>query len=81
MHEEDGLKYRIRIKCRTLKGNHHGPDHTTLRRTWQIVRMGSYAKYWRLYVYRGDGRAHYLDLCFPNWLGSWPGTAGSEPRR
>ena len=56
-----------------LDGNHHGPGRSTLRRTWQIVRMQSYAKMWTLYLYRGDGRTIGLMVCFPRWLGEWPG--------
>lgn len=46
----------IKFSVIRLDGNYHGPGHSTLRRTWQIVRMGSYAKTWTLYIYRG-GRA------------------------
>lgn len=62
----------VKFEVGTLDGNHHGPDFTTLRRTWQIVRMGSYAKCWTLYVYRNDGRAHRFMVTFPHWLGPWP---------
>lgn len=61
--------------------NYHGPDHSTLRRAWKIVRMGSYAKTWKLYVYRGDGSWMGFSVCFPKWRGPWPESAGNEPRR
>lgn len=62
----------IRVRSYTLSSNHHGPKHDTLRNTWQVVRMGSYAKSWTLYIYRKDGRAHALNITFPRWLGPWP---------
>lgn len=65
----------------TLDANYHGPGGTTLRRTVSLVRMGSYAKFWTLYVYRADGRAHMLGVMFPRWLGEWPKSAGGEPRQ
>jgi len=61
--------------------NWHGPKATTLRSTWQIVRMGSYAKTWRLYVYHVDGSWTAFEICFPFWRGPWPKSAGNEPRR
>ena len=71
----------MHVRTYTINSNHHGPGSTTLRRTWQIVRMGSYAKSWTLYVYRGDGRAHYLNVTFPKWRGPWPNECGErEPR-
>ena len=63
---------RFQARTYTLCNNHHGPDHATLCNTWQVVRMGSYAKSWTLYVYRKDGRAHALNITFPRWLGPWP---------
>lgn len=69
----------LQIRLRTLDGNHHGDKHETLRRTWQWVRMGSYAKIWTLYVYRGDGSTIGFEITFPKWLGPWPKSAGSEP--
>jgi hypothetical protein len=72
----------IRLRVSTLTNNHHGPHFTPLRRTWQIVRMGSYAKCWSLYVYRSDGRAIRFEVCFPRWLGEWPKSCDEwEPRR
>lgn len=65
----------------TLSQNYHGPNHTTLRRIIALDRMGSYAKCWTLYVYRGDGRAHMLGVMFPRWLGEWPKSVGGEPRK
>lgn len=62
----------VKLKLSTLSSNHHGHEFTTLRRTWQLVRMDSYAKSWTLYVYRGDGRAHAIRLTFPRWIGEWP---------
>ena len=75
------MKGMITIRTGTLDSNHHGrPGFTTLRNTWQIVRMGSYAKCWTLYVYRRDGRAHMVTITFPRWLGEWPkGCDESEP--
>ena len=66
------MKFWPKFEFRLLDGNHHGPEFSTLRSTWQLVRMGSYAKSWTLYVYRADGRAHYLNVTFPRWIGSWP---------
>lgn len=71
---------RLHVSTGTLDSNSHGPKFTTLRNTWQIVRMDSYAKTWTLYVYRSDGRAHQLMLSFPRWLGPWPKEKGSEPK-
>lgn len=71
----------MQLRYRTLDCNHHGPSHETLRRTAQIVRMGSYAKMWTLYVYRGNGRTHCFEVCFPQWRGPWPESAGNEPIR
>lgn len=62
----------VKFSFSTLPSNHHGPAFATLRNTWQIVRMGSYAKMWTLYVYRSDGRAHAIGLAFPRWRGPWP---------
>jgi len=65
----------------TLDTNFHGSKSTTLRNTWQVVRMGSYAKSWTLYIYRGDARAHALNITFPRWLGPWPEKhSRKEPR-
>ena len=69
----------MHVHTGTLARNSHGPKFTTLRNTWQIVRMGSYAKMWTLYVYRSDGRAHQLMIAFPRWLGEWPNETG--PRK
>lgn len=71
----------MQLRFRTLDRNYHGPNHETLRRTAQIVRMGSYAKMWALYVYRGDGSTRCFEVCFPRWLGPWPKSAGNEPIR
>lgn len=71
-------KKLIRFEVGTLDCNYHGPNGTTLRRTWRIVRMDSYAKCWTLYIYRGDGRAHRLMVTFPRWIGPWPRDTGES---
>lgn len=70
----------VSFDTNTLDGNHHGPDGATLRSGFKVVRMGSYAKIWSLYIYRRDGRAHRLTIAFPRWRGPWPESAGNEPR-
>lgn len=75
------MKKLISFDADTLDGNHHGPNSTILRSGFKIVRMGSYAKMWSLYIYRRDGRAHRITVAFPRWLGPWPESAGGEPRR
>lgn len=62
----------LRIETDTLDTNYHGPNSTTLRRTWLFVRMGSFAKYWSLYLYLGDGSTYRIGVCFPRWIGEWP---------
>lgn len=71
----------VQFEFRKSDINYHGPDMTTLRRTWQIVRMGSYAKTWSLYVYAENGSYKAYRICFPFWRGPWPKSAGHEPRR
>lgn len=71
----------LHVSTGTLDGNSHGSKFTTLRNTWQIVRMGSHAKQWTLCVYRSDGRAHQLMISFPRWRGEWPAEhERKEPR-
>lgn len=70
----------IKLDTFRLDNNYHGPAETTLRSTWQIVRMESYAKMWTLYIYRADGSTIGLTVAFPRWRGPWP-KGSSEPRR
>ena len=66
----------------TLDSNYHGPKMSTLRNTCKVVRMGSYAKSWTIYIYRNDGRAHALNFTFPRWRGPWPAQCSEkEPIR
>lgn len=80
------MRKYIQLSFGTLSTNYHGRKDSglysgkTLRRTVRLTRMGSYAKYWTLYIYRGDGRAHMIGVAFPRWLGPWPKSAGGEPR-
>jgi len=69
----------VQLAVDTLDGNHHGPDHTTLRSTWQVVRMDAYVKSWTLYIYRADGSTINIRVTLPRWRCDWPTSAGSEP--
>lgn len=71
----------VQFKLYHSTENWHGPNHTVKRSTWQIVRMGSYAKMWTLYRYRADGSYVGYQLTFPFWRGPWPKSAGTEPLR
>ena len=67
------MKWKVQFRTGTLDGNHHGPGGSIRRNTFKTVRMNSYAKYWRLYVYGSSGRTRYFDMIFPNWIGPWLG--------
>jgi len=74
------LKYlRIRVRTGKIACNWHGPQRNILRRTVRLVRMGSYAKMWTFYLYRGDGSVRLIEVAWPHWLGDWPKSAGNEP--
>jgi len=75
------LRKWVQFGGRKFAENYHGPSRLPLRRTWQIVRMGSYAKMWTLYIYWSDGSGVAVTLAFPQWLGPWPESAGNEPIR
>jgi hypothetical protein len=67
------MLFPIKISAGVLPGNHHGrPDYTTLTRTARIYRMESYSKQWRLYLYGKTGRAYWINVDFPHWIGGWP---------
>lgn len=57
---------RLSIHVGSLKGNHHGPDGSTLRSTRQRFKLGNYpmSRYvgWRWYRYRVDGSSRFLDV-------------------
>jgi hypothetical protein len=61
--------------------NYHGPNDTTLRRCFKLVRMGSYAKMWSIYRYHNGGGWTRYTVTFPRWQGPWPASAGNEPNR
>lgn len=73
----------IKFRLWTLDSNSHGrPWPTTLKATWQIVRMGSYAKIWTLYIYGRMGKVYALTVTFPLWRGPWPEKCSEpEPRK
>lgn len=65
-------KFRPSFDFSKSDKNYHGTNRQPLRSTWQIVRMGSYAKCWSLYVYNQCGHYRRFELRFGNWLGPWP---------
>ena len=75
------LGNRIRFRFDRSDINYHGPNRATRVLTARIVRMGSYAKTWSLYLYGPKGGWLRLEVCFPRWRGPWPDSTGSEPRR
>ena len=66
-------KFRFRFRWASSDENYHGPNRTTRKMTAKIVRMDSYAKTWALYLYGANGGWVRLEICFPLWLGPWPG--------
>jgi len=72
----------IRFDIEHIDGpNWHGPNHTMLERGFKLVRMGSYAKMWKLYRYHDGGGWTGYTVTFPRWRGPWPVSAANEPRR
>lgn len=55
-----------------LDMNYHGRGGKTLRLSCRLVRMGCYAKMWRLYVYDHRGVVRWIGVTFPRWVGEWP---------
>ena len=50
-----------------LDGNYHGPGGEPLTSTFLLLRMGSYAKSWGLWIYNREGRARLFELVIPMW--------------
>jgi hypothetical protein len=69
----------IEFHMTRLNGNHHRADGDTLRLTFLLVRMGSFAKSWGLWLYGRSGACVCLQVTFPRTRGlvfpktwSWP---------